>query len=124
MRETEAMPGFFYAVFMRARAISVSIFYGRFTYISVRDAPSVLARADADRSGESGKRRAGGKKERQCSTRSWWCWGWARSPSSWVTSSSATNCEVAMLFDFVLGGIVALAVLAYLVVALTRPERF
>ncbi len=29
-----------------------------------------------------------------------------------------------MLFDFVLGGIVALAVLAYLVVALVRPERF
>jgi len=29
-----------------------------------------------------------------------------------------------MLFDLVLGGIVALAVLAYLVVALVRPERF
>jgi K+-transporting ATPase KdpF subunit len=64
------------------------------------------------------------KKERQCSTRSWWCWGWARSPSSWGTSPSAINCEVVMLFDFVLGGIVALAVLAYLVVALVRPERF
>jgi K+-transporting ATPase KdpF subunit len=29
-----------------------------------------------------------------------------------------------MLFDYVLGGAVALGVLAYLVVALVRPERF
>jgi K+-transporting ATPase KdpF subunit len=29
-----------------------------------------------------------------------------------------------MLFDFVLGGIVALAILAYLVYALARPEKF
>jgi K+-transporting ATPase KdpF subunit len=29
-----------------------------------------------------------------------------------------------MLFDFILGGAVALALLAYLVVALVRPERF
>ncbi|HXN44155.1 MAG TPA: potassium-transporting ATPase subunit F [Xanthobacteraceae bacterium] len=29
-----------------------------------------------------------------------------------------------MLFDFVLGGIVALAIVAYLVYALARPESF
>jgi K+-transporting ATPase KdpF subunit len=29
-----------------------------------------------------------------------------------------------MLFDFILGGAVALGLLAYLVVALVRPERF
>ncbi len=29
-----------------------------------------------------------------------------------------------MLFDFILGGAVALAILAYLVVALIRPELF
>ena len=29
-----------------------------------------------------------------------------------------------MLFDFVLGGIVALVILAYLVYALARPEKF
>jgi K+-transporting ATPase KdpF subunit len=29
-----------------------------------------------------------------------------------------------MLFDFILGGIVALAILAYLVYALVRPEKF
>jgi K+-transporting ATPase KdpF subunit len=29
-----------------------------------------------------------------------------------------------MLFDFILGGIVALAILAYLVYALARPEKF
>jgi K+-transporting ATPase KdpF subunit len=29
-----------------------------------------------------------------------------------------------MLFDFILGGIVSLAILAYLVYALARPEKF
>jgi K+-transporting ATPase KdpF subunit len=29
-----------------------------------------------------------------------------------------------MLFDFILGGIVALLILAYLVYALARPEKF
>ncbi|MFI5020231.1 MAG: K(+)-transporting ATPase subunit F [Alphaproteobacteria bacterium] len=29
-----------------------------------------------------------------------------------------------MMLDFILGGVVALALLAYLVVALVRPERF
>ncbi|WP_055046649.1 K(+)-transporting ATPase subunit F [Devosia sp. A16] len=29
-----------------------------------------------------------------------------------------------MLFDFILGGVVALFLLAYLVFALVRPERF
>jgi K+-transporting ATPase KdpF subunit len=29
-----------------------------------------------------------------------------------------------MLFDFVLGGVVSLAILAYLVYALARPEKF
>jgi K+-transporting ATPase KdpF subunit len=29
-----------------------------------------------------------------------------------------------MLFDFILGGIVALSILAYLVYALARPEKF
>jgi K+-transporting ATPase KdpF subunit len=29
-----------------------------------------------------------------------------------------------MVFDFILGGIVALAILAYLVYALVRPEKF
>ena len=29
-----------------------------------------------------------------------------------------------MLFDYLLGGIVALAILAYLVYALVRPEKF
>jgi K+-transporting ATPase KdpF subunit len=29
-----------------------------------------------------------------------------------------------MLFDFILGGIVALAILAYLVYALVRPKKF
>jgi K+-transporting ATPase KdpF subunit len=29
-----------------------------------------------------------------------------------------------MLFDFILGGIVALAILAYLVYALVHPEKF
>jgi K+-transporting ATPase KdpF subunit len=29
-----------------------------------------------------------------------------------------------MLFDFILGGIVALGILAYLVYALVRPEKF
>lgn len=29
-----------------------------------------------------------------------------------------------MLFDFILGGTVALAILAYLVYALARPEKF
>ena len=29
-----------------------------------------------------------------------------------------------MLFDYVLGGIFALGILAYLVVALARPEKF
>ena len=29
-----------------------------------------------------------------------------------------------MMFDFVLGGIVAVAILAYLVHALARPEKF
>jgi len=29
-----------------------------------------------------------------------------------------------MLFDYILGGAVALAILAYLIVALVRPEKF
>jgi K+-transporting ATPase KdpF subunit len=29
-----------------------------------------------------------------------------------------------MLFDYILGGIVSLAILAYLIVALVRPEKF
>ncbi len=29
-----------------------------------------------------------------------------------------------MLFDYILGGVVALGILAYLIVALVRPEKF
>jgi K+-transporting ATPase KdpF subunit len=38
-------------------------------------------------------------------------------------ASSANGCEAAMI-DFFLGGGVALLILAYLVYALIRPERF
>ena len=39
-------------------------------------------------------------------------------------SASATDCEGAMLFDYLAGGSVMVVVLIYLVYALARPERF
>lgn len=36
----------------------------------------------------------------------------------------ANACERAMTLDYILGGLVTLFVLAYLVYALVRPERF
>ena len=39
--------------------------------------------------------------------------------------SPATNCEDhIMIFDYVLGGIVSIALLVYLTYALIRPEKF
>jgi K+-transporting ATPase KdpF subunit len=60
----------------------------------------------------------------RCSTRCWLALG---SPFSWrpfSTRSHAIGCEGAMIFDLVLGGIATLAITAYLVYALIRPERF
>ena len=37
---------------------------------------------------------------------------------------SATGCEDALIFDLALGGIIAVLLLAYLIYALVRPERF
>jgi K+-transporting ATPase KdpF subunit len=39
-------------------------------------------------------------------------------------SQSATDCEAAMMFDFVLGGVASLIILVYLTYALARPEKF
>jgi K+-transporting ATPase KdpF subunit len=39
-------------------------------------------------------------------------------------SRSAKGSEAAMLLDYALGGIVAVMILAYLVYALLRPEKF
>jgi K+-transporting ATPase KdpF subunit len=36
----------------------------------------------------------------------------------------ASGCDAAMTLDYTLGGFVALFILAYLVYALVRPERF
>ena len=37
---------------------------------------------------------------------------------------SVTDCEFTMSIDFILGGVVAAFLLAYLVYALVRPEKF
>ena len=39
-------------------------------------------------------------------------------------SRPATNCEAAMLIDYILGGGVTILIMVYLVYALVRPERF
>jgi K+-transporting ATPase KdpF subunit len=39
-------------------------------------------------------------------------------------SRPATGCEAIMLFDYILGSLVTLVIMAYLVYALIRPERF
>jgi hypothetical protein len=44
-----------------------------------------------------------------------------RSPA---TSPFAKSCEALMLFDYALGGIVSILILAYLVCALARPKKF
>jgi K+-transporting ATPase KdpF subunit len=36
----------------------------------------------------------------------------------------AKECETAMLFDYILGGVVTLLIMIYLVYALINPERF
>jgi K+-transporting ATPase KdpF subunit len=38
--------------------------------------------------------------------------------------SPATECEAAMLIDYILGAIVTVVITVYLVYALVRPERF
>jgi K+-transporting ATPase KdpF subunit len=38
--------------------------------------------------------------------------------------SPAKECELQMLFDYVLGGIVSIVITVYLVYALINPERF
>jgi len=38
--------------------------------------------------------------------------------------SPAKECETTMLFDYVLGSIVAIVIMVYLVYALINPERF
>jgi K+-transporting ATPase KdpF subunit len=38
--------------------------------------------------------------------------------------SPAKECEIAMLFDYVLGSIATIVIIAYLVYALINPERF
>ena len=52
----------------------------------------------------------------------------AQLPSSsvFLTLSSVTGFkkEVEMILDYILGGIVSVFLLAYLIIALTRPERF
>lgn len=47
----------------------------------------------------------------------------AHSCSQFSTPSPAKGCE-AMLFDYLLGGIVTAIIMVYLVYALIRPERF
>jgi K+-transporting ATPase KdpF subunit len=39
-------------------------------------------------------------------------------------SSPATDCEAAMLFDYILGAIATILIMVYLVYALIKPERF
>ena len=51
-----------------------------------------------------------------------WRW-WRQRPAPSATPISASGCS-AMLIDYVLGGAVVLIILAYLVYALVRPERF
>ena len=48
----------------------------------------------------------------------------ASSSSRFSTSSPATECEAAMLIDYVLGAIVTVVIMIYLVYALIKPERF
>jgi K+-transporting ATPase KdpF subunit len=38
--------------------------------------------------------------------------------------SPATGCEAAMSFELILGGAISIGMLAYLVFALLRPEKF
>lgn len=50
---------------------------------------------------------------------------WGSSSSACCTASLATICEEhPMIFDYILGSIVTVAITAYLVYALIRPERF
>ena len=52
-------------------------------------------------------------------------WVSADLPSAWALSAFATGCEGAtMTFDYILGGAVTIGLLAYLVFALLRPEKF
>jgi K+-transporting ATPase KdpF subunit len=61
----------------------------------------------------------------QClmSSFSWWVPHF--SAPAWPTHLPAIICEgLAMIFDYVLGGVVTVFLLGYLVFALIRPERF
>jgi K+-transporting ATPase KdpF subunit len=63
--------------------------------------------------------------DRPCSTRSFSSSASAFSLLLFFTSSHATVCEErAMIFDYGLGILVTIGLLAYLVYALIRPERF
>jgi K+-transporting ATPase KdpF subunit len=59
-----------------------------------------------------------------------WIWsclppGWASLPSpSFMPLAATVSEERAMLIDYVLGGVVTVALLVYLTYALLRPEQF
>jgi K+-transporting ATPase KdpF subunit len=64
----------------------------------------------------------------QCLTFWLCCWGSGCSPSPSPISQPASTFErdgeIAMTFDYLLGGIVSIGLIVYLVYALLRPEHF
>jgi len=63
--------------------------------------------------------------ERPCWTSSCWPWDSASSPYRLPTHSAAIASEESpMLVEYILGGLVTVALLIYLTYALLRPERF
>ena len=52
------------------------------------------------------------------------CLASAFSPAPAYTSTPVTDCEAAMSFELILGGVISVGMLLYLVFALLRPEKF